>query len=453
MANTQQIQSISTVRGLTSVSPSTADPSQTFSVVPSVKPEVISTSASHGLADAVLSAFGFQPAQVIQGASIARTGKSSLQLHRTMSILPSSRPVLTIASVETVPSSIVLGGSVIAAGGSAVNIMGESVSLDRSGGLAIGPSTTIALASVVNHESAMPSSELQPMLAIGSRTFALSIPALTDVAPPTTTFSSLPIQTGSSGFDIGGMPLNTSSPATVSDLPITIGSSNLIIGSSTIPLPALYSVYGNTGQIPTIVPSVLYVDDTSISAYQPGVTIDGTSVSLGSSGLVIGSQTIPLLRPSLFALSEQTTTIGTGHSSSAHLVYSGLDIFPVYTAKGYTFTAGQQVGQLSTPILSVGGIGAILVSAFDPGRASQTAGSSTPMVAESGGLFSVGVAPGNFTTLSSNATVDGGPTNLPGASSSKSHAAVTGKGAHPVVSCSIAVVLSLWCIVAESYAF
>ena len=445
IATSRQIQSLSTVRGVANVSPTTIDPSQTSSMIRSLMTEVPGTSTSHGLANAVLSALGFQPAQINQGASIIGTGETlSPTLALTTSMMPSSYLTPTIPSVESEPSYIVLGDSLVAAGGSAVNILGESVSMDHSGNLAVGSTTTIALGSEANHELNTPDSELRPMLAIGSRSFTLSIPVLIDVAPPTTTVGIVSVPTAPSGLEIGGTPVGTAFPVLISHGLIEAGPSNLIIGSSTIALPALPSIHGTHAQAPTTIPSVLYIDGTSISAYQSGATLGGIPVSLGSSGLVIGSRTVPLLQPSGFAISEQTVTIG--RTLSTPLATGGFEVLPVYTVNGYTFTERPQLGSLSTPLPSVPGLGVILLSAFRPGVASQTIGSSTTTVPEPGPSPVAGTVSGDPTTLSLNTTVSASLPNPPSGSNSKSRTTGTGRGTHSEAPWSIAIISSLWCI-------
>ncbi|KAG8525305.1 uncharacterized protein KY384_008949 [Bacidia gigantensis] len=92
-------------------------------------------------------------------------------------------------------------------------------------------------------------------------------------------------------YSVAGQQVSANGPAiTISGMRISIDSSGLIVGSQTIPLfpPATDPTNG------PITPAIYSISGTPITANGPAVTISGTRVSLGSSGLVIGSQTIAL---------------------------------------------------------------------------------------------------------------------------------------------------------------
>ena len=130
----------------------------------------------------------------------------------------------------------------------------------------------------------------------------------------TLTVASQKIVLDSSGIIIGGSTLVPGGKAvTISNTPISLLSSSglLVVGSSTIFLPpqpapqpthlATTQVLTVGGQIFTANPSAFPIAGTTlVSAGGPAVTISGTAVSLGPSGvLAIGSSTtITLLPPS-----------------------------------------------------------------------------------------------------------------------------------------------------------
>ena len=82
----------------------------------------------------------------------------------------------------------------------------------------------------------------------------------------------------------------------ISGTPISLGPSGLDVGSSTYALPTTSS-YPTTltvnGETYTIASGEVQVDGTVISKGQE-VTVSGTRYSLGATGLVVGSQTIAL---------------------------------------------------------------------------------------------------------------------------------------------------------------
>ncbi len=98
---------------------------------------------------------------------------------------------------------------------------------------------------------------------------------------------------------ISGSTLIPDAPSiTIGGIPVSLGSNSLVVGTSTIALPSSPSTSSVliAGQMLPISlsPSVVAIAGTLIQSGQTAMTISGTPVSLGTSGLVIGSSTIPL---------------------------------------------------------------------------------------------------------------------------------------------------------------
>lgn len=105
------------------------------------------------------------------------------------------------------------------------------------------------------------------------------------------------------GFFIDGTDLLPNGPAvTVSGTLVSLGASGTIIGTRTVPSPSnspSFSVFSAGGQTFTANPTGFPIDGTSILPNGPAVTIAGTPVSLDASGIVIGTKTITLPSVSL----------------------------------------------------------------------------------------------------------------------------------------------------------
>lgn len=102
-----------------------------------------------------------------------------------------------------------------------------------------------------------------------------------------------------------------SPPLTVSGTPIYFGPSALVVGSSTVPvasksIPQMITTVA--GQVITAAPNIVTIAGTTLTPGAPGITLDGTLLSLEkASQLVIGSKTISLQSASLDPI---ITTIG-----------------------------------------------------------------------------------------------------------------------------------------------
>ena len=128
-------------------------------------------------------------------------------------------------------------------------------------------------------------------------------PALANGAPaladPVTTINNQIVQPLSHGVSVAGTILTPGAPAiTASGTPISLGSSAFIVGPSTVPIlfqhpdPLVTTVAGHPI---TAAPGAVNMADTTLYPGIPGVTLDGTAVSLDtSSNIIIGSSTVAL---------------------------------------------------------------------------------------------------------------------------------------------------------------
>ena len=207
------------------------------------------------------------PGVTIDG-TVVRLGSSGILDigSSTISLAPS--PAYTVGSkiFTPNPTAFSIDGTIISAGGSGVNIDGTLVNLESSGILDIGSSRIL----------------LPPpnVYTIGGETFT---------ANPT-------------AFSIDGTTISAGGPGlTIDGTVVSLESSGILdIGSSRILLPPS-NVYTVGGETFTANPTAFSIDDTRISAGGPGVTIDGTVVSLGTSGILdIGSSTISLLSGNIY---------------------------------------------------------------------------------------------------------------------------------------------------------
>ena len=252
---------------------------------------------------------------------------------------PFSITVLAVAGQTFTPnpSGFPIAGSIVSAGGPAVTVGGTAISLDPSGVLAIDGSTislttpsptpfaaeaftvagqtftpnpfAFAVAGTtisadgpaVTMSGTVISLGQNGVLSIGSST--ISLPSPSDISPGRIytvagqTFTSNP-----STFAIAGTAISAGGPAvTIDGTVVSLGQLGaLIVGGSTVDVQTpsytagkAYTVAGHTF---TPNPSAFAVAGTIVSAGGPAAVVDGTTISLQSSGtLVVGSSTIPLL--------------------------------------------------------------------------------------------------------------------------------------------------------------
>ncbi len=119
------------------------------------------------------------------------------------------------------------------------------------------------------------------------------------IAGQITTINGQLVQQLSHGISVAGNTLTPGSPAILaSGNPISFGLSALVIGTSTVPFlsqPPKSSTINVAGHAMTAAPDAVAVPGTTLYSGAVGVTLDGTAISLDTSGqLVVGTKIIPL---------------------------------------------------------------------------------------------------------------------------------------------------------------
>ena len=193
--------------------------------------------------------------------------------------------------------------------------------------------------------------DILSQLAISGSTLALAestLPLVHTIADP-------PFSAEPSGFAIaidGGSISPGGALETISGAVAAIGSGTLQIGRTAIPLSAAPSMIFTVGeQIFTAKPNAIFMQGERIAQAGWGTTIDGTQVSLGSSGLVdIGSSTISLLAdqalPSVFTIGSEVFT-----PNPTAILMDGIKVTP--GGPGVTI-AGTQVSLDSSGLIVIG---------------------------------------------------------------------------------------------------
>ena len=223
----------------------------------------------------------------------------------TVPLSPQSIFAIGAQTFTANPTGFNIGNTVISPGDAAHTVDGTSISLDKSG-----------------------------VLAIGSSTVSLTNPLTTVSVAAGQTFIPNP-----SAFSIAGTTISPDGPAiTVSGTVVSLDHSgalridNSITSLASPPDPPPSKVYTIAGKIFTPNPSAFSIANSIVSAGGPAATIDGTIISLGQSGaLVIGSSTVNL--PTQF-----------------HTPYN-----KAYTIAGQTFTPNPSAFSIASTTISAGG--------------------------------------------------------------------------------------------------
>lgn len=265
---------------------------------------------------------------------------------------PTPAPIVTVAGqvITAAPSQLTFGATTLTPGGSPVVISGTPISL--------GSSTLI----IGSHTIALPTSSV------------LAVAGVTFTADP-------------SGFQVGGTTLTRGgAPVTISGTVVSLGSSALLVGSSAVQLPTeinpeILTVTG--GQAFTTNVHGFVVGSNTIRQGGPAVTISGTVMSFGPSGLIVGSSTVPLAStPSVFVVGGQSFTANpTGFSIAGTSISAGgpgvtisgtpvslspsglvistntYQLLDVFTVGGHVFTANPTGFSMDSTTISPGGPG------------------------------------------------------------------------------------------------
>lgn len=149
---------------------------------------------------------------------------------------------------------------------------------------------------------------------------------------------------------INGQTILPGSVATVSGTPVSLGGPNLVIGTTLIPLPSA-DIAGASAQ-----PSAFSVAGTIVSSGGPPITVPGTPISRGQSGLVVGSSTVPLtdtaqnipqsLSAQIFSIDGTGVTVG---GPAVTISGTRISVGPSYIEVG-----SKIVALLTSSVFSVG---------------------------------------------------------------------------------------------------
>lgn len=283
--------------------------------------------------------------------------------------------ILTVAgqALTANPTRLSIAGSYITPGGPTQLISGTPVSLGPSGIIHIGDSTINLLAAQTEPASAV-------LLTAGGQLFT---------ANP-------------SGFNIGKLRIAPGEPAvTISGTPISLAPSGVvIIGDSTVslqqgqtPVPKVFTVADKTF---TANPMGFNIGNSRIGPGSPTITISGTPVFLGPSGiLVIGSLTTRLSATPTQPPTARIFTVG-GQTFSVDPIGFNVAGSKVMPGGNPVILSGTTISLSPSGVLNIG----------DSAISLPTLQTAAPRVHTVGGLA--------LTAESSGAVLIGGTTIVPG---------------------------------------
>lgn len=227
---------------------------------------------------------GGSPVTLLNGAVISAGGRAATISGTVISVLPSHQGLLVGSQTIPIPSAPTVGHVLTAAGETVTAVNGQIIVAGST--LSKGGVTTIHSTKISLGDSG---------LVIGSSTIPLPTVGPTSTAPAITTLGQTFSQIGVSDVVFGHATLSTGgSGTTILGTEVSLGTSGLVVGSSTVAFLTAAPTLTTLGH--TFVPvngSAVAIDGRTFSVGQ-GTTIDGSLVSVGSSGLVIGSTTIPI---------------------------------------------------------------------------------------------------------------------------------------------------------------
>ena len=198
---------------------------------------------------------------------------------------------------------VTVGGQTIAVDANAISVAGKTLKPGDPGIIIDG--TPVSLGSSV--------------FAFGSRTEILSPPQAAITAQPSyATIGGQILSLGSSAIIIDGTTLNPAGPGiTVDGTLVSLGSSILVVGSHTQSLilaqstPTAIPSYMTVGaETIAVAGSSIIVAGHTMTPEGPAVMADGTLVSLGSSVLIVGSQSVGFTLPAASAGANPSGGIG-----------------------------------------------------------------------------------------------------------------------------------------------
>ncbi|KAI9713715.1 MAG: hypothetical protein M1812_006553 [Candelaria pacifica] len=186
-----------------------------------------------------------------------------------LGVIPTPLTIAGQTASVNAAGDVVIGGQTVAPGANAITLDGTPVSIGASG-FVVGAST-IPLAKLP---------EASPVVTIADQVITPSPVA--------------------AGYVVTGSTIAQGAPAmTVLGTPISLGPSGLVVGGSNVQLaevPKASPVATVAGQVITPAPvgGNFVVGESTIAQGAPAITIEGTPISLGPSGLVVGGSTVQL---------------------------------------------------------------------------------------------------------------------------------------------------------------
>ena len=283
------------------------------------------------IADTVIIPGG--PGVRIDGTPVSLLPSGNLIVGTASSSFQPISSVLVIAghTVTANPTSFDIGSTYVRAGQPGITVSGVALSLGESGNLEVGDINAFT-------------SDNHPFTALGAsenpRPSVLTLGALTITPNPTA------IAIGSTTLSAGGPGM------TVANTPLSLNpDGSLIIGSSTIALQTLHfpfpspSVLTTDGATITLGPhSQVVIDGTTLVPGGQATTLsDGRAVSVGSAGLVIGTDTIALEAPLSAATVRTVDGVTVTFEPHSHVALHGTTLNiggPGVTVEGSVVSVG-----------------------------------------------------------------------------------------------------------------
>lgn len=254
--------------------------------------------------------------------------------------------------------SLVLGGTTLRPGAPAVTVDGTRMSVGSSGVVLVGPSGATSTIPIPAGDPSAPQ-----IITIGSSTFTLAngnvmlAPGITiGFGDPAVTMSGTTFSIGPSGLVVGFL-------GSSSTVPIPMATQVVTVGSQT------YTMYNG---------ELVLAPGTTIGFGDPPVTVSGTTYSIGPSGLVVigpsGTSTIPvLLSMQVITVGGHTYTMYDGELVLGPGTTLGPGD-PAVTVDGTTFS----VGPTGVVVLSSGGGTTMPVTATGTGDGSLNVSPTSP---------------------------------------------------------------------------
>lgn len=242
-------------------------------------------------------------------------------------------------------SQVAFAGKTLTGGGLGISVSGTPISVGPSG-LAIGSNIIpppVSSLSVITTDGLKFTFAQQSQIAVDGTTLSIGGPGLTASGTPVsvgsggliigsdtiTPLASTPTIMTTIGqtvtFELGGLVALDGTTlsvggdgATICGTPVTVGTSRLVNGSDAIALPSPTSVLTTNGETVTFESKgQVAVDGVTLSAKGPAATVSGVSMSVGSSNLFVGTDTIPLPSGDGSATSTIDAFTGTGSNTKA----------------------------------------------------------------------------------------------------------------------------------------